>query len=131
MQYSDKPALYLRWARCLVKLYSAGWRERYGEEMLMILEDSMPTLKTILNLLLHLFDAYLHENLVAGRTPYMLQRMRSNELAVYGATLIFFVAWFAAQLYITVPGQPIVLSNCFVFTSSLLINIIHAVSDVL
>lgn len=123
--------LYLRWARRLIALYPVSWRTRYAEEMLLILEDSPPTLKTIFNLFIHLFDAYLHQTLVKERVPSMLQRMRSNELAIYGATLIFFVAWFAAQLRIKVPGHPIALSSSFVYTSSPLVNIIHSVSYIL
>lgn len=61
----------------------------------------------------------------------MLQRMRSNELVIYAATIIFFVAWFVAQFHVTVPGQPMALFNSFSYTPSLLINIIHAVTYIL
>ncbi len=126
-----KRILYQRWARRLIAFYPTRWRERYSDEMLLILEDSPPTAGTILNLFIHLFDAYLHQALVKERTLSMLQRMRTNELVIYGATLIFFVAWFLAQLHVTVPGQPEALSSSFSYTPSLLVNIIHSVSYIL
>jgi hypothetical protein len=127
-----KYTLYQRWARRLIACYPACWRQRYAEEMLLILEDSQPTLKTMLNLFLHLFDAYLHQNLIKERTPYMLQKMRSNELTIYGATLIFFVAWFIVQVhFVVIPGQPKVLFQSFSYTPSLLVNIIHSISYLL
>ena len=63
----------------------------------------------------------------------MLQKMRSNELIIYGATLIFFVAWYVVQVHFVdfVPGQPRVLSAGFSYTPSLLVNIIHSVSYLL
>lgn len=132
MQHT-KRTLYQRWAGRLIACYPAGWRQRYAEEMLLILEDSPPTLKTILNLFLHLLDAYLHRYLVKERTPYMLQRMRSNGLTIYGVTLIFLVAWFMVQAHFVdlVPGQPRTLSRSFLYTSSLSVNIIHSVAYLL
>jgi MFS family permease len=132
MQHT-KRTLYQRWARRLIACYPTCWRQRYAEEMLLILEDSQITLKTMLNLFMHLFDAYLHQYLVKERTPSMLQKMRSNELTIYGATVIFFVAWFVVQVHFVdfVPGHPRVLSAGFSYTPSLLVNIIHSVSYLL
>lgn len=128
---SAKPTFYQYWARCLVKNYPATWRERYTDEMLLVLEDAQPTLKTILNLSISLLDAYLHRDLVQERMPSMLQKIRSNELAIYGATLIFFFAWFVAQLHIVVPNQPKTLTSSFVHTTSWPVNIIHSISYIL
>src|SRR5579883_1746700 len=99
-----------RWARRLIACYPASWRQRYSEEMLLILEDAPPTRKTLLNLFISLFDAYLHQDIMQERTSSLLehmqrnemsssllQRMRANGLAIYSATLIFFVAWFVVQ----------------------------------
>lgn len=61
----------------------------------------------------------------------MLQKMRSNELAIYGSTLIFAAAWFVAQLRVSpLLGQPLVLFGSL-STPSLLVNIIHSVSYIL
>ncbi|HEY7416590.1 MAG TPA: hypothetical protein VH593_15475 [Ktedonobacteraceae bacterium] len=84
---------YQCWAQRLIAGYPARWRQRYAEEMLQILQDSQPTLKTILNLVLSLVDAYFHQYLVKGKLPSMLQSTRFNVIAIYGATLIFFVPW--------------------------------------
>lgn len=130
MQHT-KRTLYQRWAGFLIACYPASWRQRYAEEMLQILEDSPPTLKTILNLFLHLFDAYFHQQLIRERTPHMLQKMRSNELAIYGATLIFFVAWLVVQGHFADPGQPRVLFRSLSASQPLSSNIIHSVSYLL
>ena len=62
----------------------------------------------------------------------MLQRMRSNGVTIYGATLIFFVAWFTVQAnFAVVPDRPRTLSQNFSYTSSLYVNIIHSVSYLL
>jgi hypothetical protein len=60
-------------------------------------------------------------------TSSLLQRMRANGLAIYSATLIFFVAWFVVQGHFADPGQPRIL---FQFLSSPfpLLNILHAIS---
>ncbi len=97
MRHSFKSTLYLRLATHLVEIYPASWRERYSEEMLLLLEEYPPTFKTIINLFLHLFDAYTHQHLVKGRTSSMLQKIRSSELAIYGATIIFFFASLIAE----------------------------------
>ncbi len=125
--------LYQRWSRRLIAWYPVCWRQRYAEEMLLILEDSPPTMKTILNLFLHLLDAHFHHYLVKERKPYMLQKIRSHELTIYGATLIFLVAWFVIQFHFVdfAPGQPRTLAQGFLYTSSLPVNIIHSVAYLL
>ena len=95
--YHTKSLFYQHLAVYLIALYPACWRERYAEEMLLILEEMPPTFKTILNLCLHIFDAHLHQTLIRERTIYMLQRICSNELIIYSATLVFFL-W---------PGMPL------------------------
>src|SRR5262249_13531800 len=57
----------------------------------------------------------LHQNLVMGRTPSMLHKLRSNELTIFSAVSIFFIAWFIAQLRIV--GQPLVILGMFSYTS--------------
>src|SRR5579863_4429214 len=98
MQHTSKPTRSHRWATCLIGLYPPSWRERYAAEMLMILEDAPPTWKTVLNLFINLFDAYTHQNLVKERNPHILQRKRFSELSIFGATMIFFLAWYASQI---------------------------------
>ena len=93
MRHSFKSTLYQRLARCLITLYPASWRERYADEMLLILEEVPPTLITLFNLVISLIDASLHCNIVQERNPHMLQKIRTNELVIYGATIIFFLSW--------------------------------------
>lgn len=97
--YDEKYTSYQCWARLLIGWHPASWHQRYVEEMLLILEDAPPTLKTIFNLLVHHCDAYLHQDLVKERAPFMLERLRLSALAIYGATLIFLVPWLFARAH--------------------------------
>ncbi|HEX4207725.1 MAG TPA: hypothetical protein VHZ51_26710 [Ktedonobacteraceae bacterium] len=132
MQHSYKSTLYRHLAGCLIRLYPAPWRERYAEEMLLILDDSAPTFTTILNLFFSLLDAHIHHNLIEGRAPYMLQKLRFNGLTIYSASLIFFTAWYVVQRHIGIPDQPESLFSGFSYqSSSLLVNIVHSISYIL
>lgn len=98
--HHTSPSLYQRWASRLIGFYPASWRERYADEMLQILEDSPPSLKTICDLLLNLFDAYTNQSLIKGRIPTMLQKLRANELALYVSAIFFFLAWIIERAHI-------------------------------
>ncbi|GHO57366.1 hypothetical protein [Ktedonobacter robiniae] len=97
MHDTSTPSFYQRWACRLIGFYPASWRERYADEMLQILEDSPPSLKTIFDLSFNLFDAHTHQSLIQGRIPSMLQKLRTNELAVYASAIFFFLAWIVEQ----------------------------------
>ncbi|GHO61906.1 hypothetical protein KSC_007980 [Ktedonobacter sp. SOSP1-52] len=99
MHDTSTPSFYQRWACRLIGSYPASWRERYADEMLQILEDSPPSLKTIFDLSLNLFDAYTHQSLIQGRIPTMLQKLRTNELALYTSAFFFFIAWLVEQAH--------------------------------
>ncbi|GHO79034.1 hypothetical protein KSD_68050 [Ktedonobacter sp. SOSP1-85] len=99
MHDTSTPSLYQRWACRLIGFYPASWRERYADEMLQILEDSPPSLKTICDLSLNLFDAYTNQSLIQGRIPTMLQKLRANELALYTSAIFFFIAWLVEQAH--------------------------------
>jgi hypothetical protein len=125
-QMKHKSTLYQRWATNLVRLYPAAWRERYGEEMLLILEASSPTLMTLLNLFINLFDAHLHRNLVTGRTPHMFEKMRSHELTIFGSTIIFLFVWIVAGVRLPGPHALIVFPSFNASPS--IVNSIHIIS---
>lgn len=105
MHDTSTPSFYQRWASRLIKLYPASWRERYADEMLQILEDSPPSLKTIFDLSRNLFDAYTHQSLIQGRIPTMLQKLRANELALYTSAIFFFIAWLVEQAHANIAGE--------------------------
>ncbi|GCE05220.1 hypothetical protein KDAU_25490 [Dictyobacter aurantiacus] len=116
----------------LIRLYPAAWRERYAEEMIQILEDSPPTLLTLCNLFISLIDACMHQNLVQGRKFHILQKMRSNGLVIYSATLLFFAAWFVVQLHVHAPDEPrILLSFLSLSPGHLLVNLVRFVTGLL
>jgi hypothetical protein len=127
-----KLTLYQRVGQLLIRLYPAAWRERYGDEMLLILEDSSPTLLTLCNLLLSLFDAYIHYDLVRERKNPMLHKMRTNGLAIYSATLLFFAAWFLGQAHGLVFPHDQTLSSFFSFPSGYpLVSFVHLITYIL
>lgn len=124
MQYTFLSRLSLRCARYLIEHYPVSWRERYSEEMLLLLEDCPPTFTTVINLIFHLFDAYAHPHLLNGRLPPMLQRMRSSELAIYGSAVLFWVA--AALVMSNLPLVLYPLDSARAFSSLLpLYNMFH------
>lgn len=126
MRSSDKPTLARHLASRLIALYPAGWRARYAEEMLLVLEDAPPNLKTILNLLIHLFDAHLHRELVQERIPTLLQKMRLSGLTIFGAAMIFLAASFVGQVGIYRAEQTETLLPTLYYTASPLINVLHS-----
>lgn len=128
----SKPTLCQRGGRLLIRLYPTVWRERYAEEMLSILEDSSPTLFTLCNLFISLLDAYTHLDLVQGRNNHMLHKMRTNGLAIYSATLMFFAAWYMVQSRVLVLHTSLALFNFLSFPSdSLLVSFVHLITCIL
>jgi hypothetical protein len=82
----------LRLAALVLRLYPAAWRERYGDEMLAVLEQHRATPRTWLNLGMGALDAHLHHDLLTGKVVPMLQRLRSGAIATFCAIVIFGVA---------------------------------------
>lgn len=81
-----------RFSAFLVGLYPPAWRERYGEEMLALLEQHRVTPRTWLNLGLGALDAHVHHDLLTGKGVPMLQRLRSSAITTFCAIVIFAVA---------------------------------------
>ncbi|EFH84328.1 hypothetical protein [Ktedonobacter racemifer] len=122
MHDTSTPSLYQRWASRLIKLYPASWRERYADEMLQILEDSPPSLKTICDLSFNLFDAYTHQSLIQGRIPTMLQKLRANELALYTSAIFFFIAWLVEQAHANIVGEQTQMKALFPYNLSTILD---------
>ncbi len=76
----------------LLRLYPPVWRERYGDEMLAVLEQHHSTPRTWLNLGLGALDAHLHHDLLTGKVLPMLQRLRASAITTFCAFVIFEIA---------------------------------------
>lgn len=87
----------IRWARGLLRLYPRAWRERYAAEVCLVLAQHRVTLWTLADVLLGALDARLHPDLLPGRLIAMTQRMRSSEVAIFCAFVLFAVPWLIVQ----------------------------------
>lgn len=83
--------------RQVLRLYPAAWRERYLEEMLLVLERHPVTLWTAADLLLGALDARLHADFLPGRVVSMFQRLRASVIALFCAIVLFGLAWAVMQ----------------------------------
>ena len=84
-------------ARGIVRLYPRAWRERYAAEMLAVLPRHHVTLWTYADLLLGALDAHLHRDLLPERMLTMTQRLRTSEITIFVAFVLFCLPWLALQ----------------------------------
>jgi hypothetical protein len=91
-----------RWhrvTRTLVGLYPGWWRERYGAELLEVLDQHDITLRTVGNLLAHVLLARLAPRASHGK-GFTMPRLRPRLVALVAAFplfLIAFASWFSAD----------------------------------
>lgn len=86
-----------RWAPRLLRLYPRAWRDRYGDEVASVLAEHRVTYWTALDLVLGALDAHLHGDLLPRRLTSMAHRIRSSEIAIFCAFVLFCVAWVALR----------------------------------
>lgn len=82
-----------KWARRLLRLYPPAWRARYSDEMADVLAHHRITIWTLFDIALGAADAHLHGDLLPGRLVSMAHRIRSSEVAIFCAFVLFFVGW--------------------------------------
>jgi hypothetical protein len=76
----------------LVRLYPAGWRERYEDEFVATLEDARLSLTDYADILLGALDARLFFRDATERTLTMLTRLRAANVAVFCSWIAFVLA---------------------------------------
>jgi len=81
------------WAHWLLGLYPRAWRDRYGEEVAIVLTEHQITYRTVFDLLLGALDAHLHRELLPGKLPSLAHRLRSSEIVIFCSFLFFCFAW--------------------------------------
>ena len=84
---------YLAITRTTLLLYPPAWRERYADEVLAVLEQHRVTLWTVFDVLLGAVDAHLRRDLLPGRLTSMAHRIRTSEIAIFVAFVLFCLAW--------------------------------------
>ncbi len=78
--------------RWLLHLYPRGWRARYEEEFLALLEACPFSLWTIWDVCLGAIDAHLHLEKLNGRMMPFMNRLRTTSVIVFCAYIGFVVA---------------------------------------
>ncbi|MFI5271742.1 MAG: hypothetical protein ACHQ4H_01750 [Ktedonobacterales bacterium] len=81
------------WVPRLLRLYPRAWRERYRDEVAAVLAEHRITLWTMLDVVLGAFDAHLHGDLLPRRLTSMAHRIRSSEITIFCAFVLFCIAW--------------------------------------
>jgi hypothetical protein len=84
----------IRW---LVRLYPRGWRERYEEEFVAMLEQRPMTLADALDVAFGALDAHLNSQLSSERPVHVVNRMRAATIAILCAYVSFVVAGMGFQ----------------------------------
>jgi hypothetical protein len=93
-----RPTASLALTRAALRLYPRAWRERYADEVLALLESHPVTLWTVLDVLLGAVDAHLRRDLLPERLTAMAHRLRTSEIAIFAAFVLFCVAWLPLRL---------------------------------
>src|SRR5438105_4714365 len=88
---------YRMWARRILRCYPRAWRDRYKPEMEQVLRGYPVTFWTLLDLLLGALDARLHPDLLPGRITAMAYRIRTSEVVIFCAFVLYGVAWLAVR----------------------------------
>lgn len=88
---------YRPWARRVLRLYPTAWRERYLEEVLLVLQECPVTIWTIVDVVLGAVDVRLHPDFMPGRLTSMLHQLRTSAITIFCAVVLFSLAWTGAQ----------------------------------
>lgn len=88
---------YRVWVDYILKCYPCAWRERYMDEMADLLQSYPVTLWTLVDLLVGAFDARLHPDLLPGRITTMAYRIRTSEIVIFCAFIVYGIAWFGVR----------------------------------
>lgn len=73
----------------LIRLYPAGWRARYGDELAALLEEYPPSLLSVWDVLLGALDARIAPLDTNGRILHMLNQSRRSVITVFCAYIAF------------------------------------------
>ncbi|MEZ5316072.1 MAG: hypothetical protein R2752_01585 [Vicinamibacterales bacterium] len=63
----------IAWARILLRLYPRSWRERYGAEMAVLLEDVPPRARDLVDLAIGCAGAWLHRTELGETVKWMVR----------------------------------------------------------
>ncbi|HEY5486256.1 MAG TPA: hypothetical protein VIK06_01290 [Candidatus Limnocylindrales bacterium] len=78
--------------RRLIVLYPAAWRRRYSDEFEALLEQTPLTVRTLFDVGVSAVDAHLNPTAPMRKWPFMFERLRASELAVFAGWILFVVS---------------------------------------
>ncbi len=78
--------------RRLIVLYPGTWRRRYGAEFEALLEQTPLTLRNLFDIGVSAVDARLNPTAPMRKWPFMFERLRASELAVFAGWVLFVMA---------------------------------------
>lgn len=92
------------WAQGALRLYPVAWRERYADEVTAVLEDYPVTLWTLCDLLVGALDVRLRGDLLPRRMNSMAQRIRTSEVTIFAAFILYCMAWLPLHFVADTPS---------------------------
>lgn len=84
-------------ARGALRLYPLAWRQRYEAEVFDVLTLHTVSYWTVLDVLLGAADAHLRRDLLPGRLTSMAHRIRTSEIMIFVAFVLFSVGWLSLR----------------------------------
>jgi hypothetical protein len=93
----DRAGTRRLWARLALRLYPRAWRDRFGTEFGVLLDETRATPSVLFDVLVAAVDAHLHPTGPRRRWPLMIERLRLSELVVFASWVVFVVAGLAFQ----------------------------------
>ena len=81
-----------RLLRNAIGLYPRAWRRRYGDEFEALLEQTPLTFRTLFDVGVSAVDAHINPTGPMRKWPFMYERLRSSELAVFAGWIVFVVS---------------------------------------
>ncbi len=84
-------------ARWIVRRYPRAWRHRYQAEMEDLLDHQTIRLSTLADLAVGALDAHWHRNLLPTEVFTMAQRIRTSEVTIFIAFVVFIIPWALTQ----------------------------------
>jgi hypothetical protein len=83
--------------RWLLRLYPEDWRARYEDEFVALLEDCPSSPRVLLDVVAGALDTRLHPQAVLGRILSMTNRLRSAEITIFYAFILFVLSGMGFQ----------------------------------
>ncbi|HUY75749.1 MAG TPA: hypothetical protein VMV29_03190 [Ktedonobacterales bacterium] len=101
---SKRPRRLTTWAQGLLALYPREWRDRYGDEVGAVLDDFPVTPWTLIDVALGALDVRLRSDLLPRRLLSMAHRIRTSEIAIFAAFVLYCLAWLPLHFVADTPS---------------------------